>query len=94
MNGTANTPPANVTFGRLYGGNEPAFYRQSGLPVWMFRKRHAVRFYDASGRQVGPEQRNVCPAVCYAMAHGWTDSLELVALRRRFHIVNRERLAA
>ena len=37
----------------------------------MHRKGQRVRFYDASGKQVGPEQTNVSPAVLYANVHGW-----------------------
>jgi hypothetical protein len=37
----------------------------------MHRKRQAVRFYDAKGEQVGPEQTNVAPAVASAIDAGW-----------------------
>jgi hypothetical protein len=37
----------------------------------MYRKGQRVRFYDERGRQVGPEQSNVAPAVAYAQSQGW-----------------------
>ncbi len=39
--------------------------------ITMWRKGQRVRFYTPNGRQVGPEQANVAPAVAYAMAKGW-----------------------
>lgn len=45
-----------------------------GRRVDMLRKGCKVRFFDlATGEQVGPEQANVVPAVCYAAYHGWRD---------------------
>lgn len=56
-------------FGKPYG-NRPHI-TEHGTPVWMWRKRQAVRFYDRYGVQHGPEQTNVAPAVYYAYAMGW-----------------------
>ena len=49
---------------------EPAYLTPDGL-VWMRRKGQRVRFYNAYGAQVGPEQDNVAPAVAYAHTQGW-----------------------
>jgi hypothetical protein len=49
----------------------PSYVIPDGREVWMRRKRQAVRFYDAAGVQVGPEQTNVAPAVCYAITENW-----------------------
>ena len=62
----------NPGFGTPYGFSV-AYVTAKGVPVYMWRKRQAVRFYDAAGKQHGPEQRNVGPAITYAMAQGWTD---------------------
>lgn len=40
-------------------------------PVWMRRRGSRVRYYNADGIQVGPEQDNVAPAVGYAHSQGW-----------------------
>lgn len=65
----ASPPPTNVAWGELYGHSP--YQTNDGRLVWMFRKTQAVRFYDEDGVQVGPEQRNVAPAICYAIAHRW-----------------------
>ncbi len=57
----------------------PGWQRYSGRPwttprgrvVWIYRKGQRVRFFDAAGRQVGPEQSNVAPGVSYAHYKGW-----------------------
>lgn len=59
------TPP----WGKPYGHRPWMTLRRRR--VWMYRKRQAVRFYDSRGRQVGPEQTNVAPAVAYAMSKRW-----------------------
>lgn len=74
--------PTDPNFGSVYGGADPSYITDKGVPVWMWRKRQAVRFYDADGRQHGPEQRNVAPAVAYAIHYGW----------RRYDDVRRSRL--
>lgn len=61
------TPPREVAFGTVYG--RP--YRAGARILWMFRHRQRVRFFTAGGKQVGPEQHNVAPAVAYALAKGW-----------------------
>jgi hypothetical protein len=57
---------------------DPGFGKPYGLPclagdveVWMWRKGQRVRWYDAEGNQVGPEQSNVAPAMAYALSRGW-----------------------
>ncbi len=87
----ANLAPANVwsskpvpssptefkaPWGEVYGGNEP-FETDTGLLVWMCRKRQKVRFYTLDGRQIGPEQANVAPAIAYACAHHWDIGLRI-----------------
>jgi hypothetical protein len=57
-------------FGKLYGGSEP-FVTMDGTDVFLYRKGQTVRFFDAAGNQVGPEQSNVAPAVAYANSQGW-----------------------
>lgn len=59
--------PPDPGFGEVYGHAYPT---PEG-PVWMFRKGQRVRFFNAAGEQVGPEQSNVAPAVVYAMSEGW-----------------------
>lgn len=61
----------NPRFGELYGGTDPAYVTPAGVAVWMWRKGQRVRFYDAAGTQVGPEHRNVVPAIVWAGAHAW-----------------------
>lgn len=60
-------PPTNVTFGARYG--RP--WKTGSRVLWMFRRGQRVRWFTAGGVQVGPEQRNVVPAVCYANSQGW-----------------------
>jgi len=60
-------PPTNVAFGSCYG--RP--YRAGGRIVWLFRKGQRVRFFNNRGEQVGAEQRNVAPAVAFAISQGW-----------------------
>ncbi len=57
--------PVNPQFGSIYGdpSGGPQYITDSGVAVWMWRK----------GVQVGPEHRNVAPAVCAAAAAGWTN---------------------
>jgi hypothetical protein len=53
-------------------GEEPIQRGKRKPPVYMRRGRYnRVRFYTAKGRQVGPEQNNVVPALAYALAQGW-----------------------
>lgn len=58
-----------VAWGKPYG-RDP-FYTSQGHWAWMFRKGQRVRFFNAQGRQVGPEQRNVAPAIVYTIRKGW-----------------------
>lgn len=60
-------------FGTIYGDPSTPSYITPEGPVWMWRKGQKVRFFTADGVQVGPEQRNVGPAVCAAIAAGWFD---------------------
>lgn len=63
-----------MTFGRIYGDpTEPSFITDAGVPVWMWRKGQKVRFFTVEGVQVGPEHRNVYPAILSAFGAGWTD---------------------
>jgi len=64
-------------WGVPYGGDGPHWRTDKGILVTMFRKGQAVRFYDQRGNQVGPEQRNVTPAVAYALQHRWEDFDEI-----------------
>jgi len=59
-----------ATWGTPYV-SQPAYSTPGGL-VWMRRNGHRrVRFYNANGEQVGPEQENVAPAAAYAHSQGW-----------------------
>lgn len=60
--------------GEIFGDPEhPSFVTREGIRVWMWRKTQKVRFFTAAGTQVGPEHRNVGPAICAAYAAGWSD---------------------
>lgn len=61
----------NPGFGEPYGGRP--YQTPDGDVVYMWRKGQRVRFYAADARQVGPEHRNVVPAVAWAHAHDWFD---------------------
>lgn len=51
-----------------------------GRYVRLYRGAHnRCRFYDQGGRQVGPEQDNVVPAVAYASWKGWVSARALAA---------------
>lgn len=57
---------------RVYGDIGQPHYTRKGCPVVMFRKRQRVRWVSLrTGCQVGPEQSNVVPAICFAMHYGW-----------------------
>jgi len=60
-------------WGEVYGGSAQ-FHDSRGRVVWMCRRGQKVRFYRSSGRQVGPEQSNVAPAIAWALKQGWRDS--------------------
>lgn len=61
-------------WGCRYGsGNLHDMETDEGVPVFMFRKGQRVRFFDADATQVGPEHRNVAPALTWAHYHGWHD---------------------
>lgn len=51
------------------------------------RKGQRCRFYTPDGRQVGPEQANLAPAVAYALSQGWqgTMSVDWLFHLRRYH---------
>lgn len=70
---------ANPSWGEGYGY---PFVTPRGRRLQMFRKGQKVRFYDERGRQVGPEQSNVGPAVAYAMEQGWRDEGAKAQARR------------
>ena len=67
--------PLRITFGAIYGDPTagPQYITDGGVTVWMWRKGQRVRFLTAEGDQVGPEHRNVFPAICAASAAGWID---------------------
>jgi hypothetical protein len=71
---TKTSQPINPGFGEMYGGPRPNYVTPpNGIAVWMWRQGQHVRFYDEHGNQVGPEHRNVVPAVVWAAAHQWID---------------------
>lgn len=59
-------------FGQPYGEG-PHYVTPDGVTVTMWRKGQRVRYFDTDGNQVGPEHRNVVPAVIWAAAHAWID---------------------
>ena len=59
-----------MTWGEPYGRG-PHFILPDGTFVTMHRKVQKVRFFDKIGRQVGPEQSNVAPAMAAAYRAGW-----------------------
>lgn len=66
--------PKNPGFGRMYGGPAPTYVTDPNrVEVWMWRKGQRVRFYDVDGNQIGPEHRNVAPAIVWAANEGWID---------------------
>jgi hypothetical protein len=74
MTARAKTPKVDKPFGQFYAcsSEQPSHMTPDG-PLWMRRKGQRVRFFDETGEQVGPEQRNVAPALCYAAWQGWID---------------------
>jgi hypothetical protein len=67
----------DVKWGKPYG---LPYRRPDGSIVWMYRgKQNRVRFYDKDGKQVGPEQKNVAPAVAAAITQGWVQLDQLLA---------------
>ena len=58
-------------FGAPYGS---PMVRPDGSLVYMRRHRQRVRWFAMFGWQVGPEQRNVAPALAYALSLGWKDA--------------------
>ena len=63
-----------VKWGEPYGCDlETPSYSTPDGPVWMFRRGQRCRYFGADGEQVGPEQANVAPAICYAAYEGWID---------------------
>lgn len=62
--------PEPTEWGTPYPQSGPSYMSPEG-PIWMRRKGQRVRLFSASGEQVGPEQRNVAPAVAFAISRGW-----------------------
>jgi hypothetical protein len=60
-------------FGEMYGPGPHYVTQPDHTPVWMYRKGQRVRFFDKQGIQVGPEHRNVVPAIIWAAANSWID---------------------
>jgi len=56
------------------GENWGRYVTDRGIKVTMLRRRQRVRFYTDKGRQIGPEQANVVPAIAYTMAHKWEEA--------------------
>jgi len=53
-------------------GAEALIHRAKRKPeITLHRKGQKCRFYDASGEQIGPEQKNVAPALAWAMSEGY-----------------------
>lgn len=49
--------------------------REDGSYVELWRRGQQCRFYDGDGQQVGPEHRNVVPAIVWAYHETeWVDS--------------------
>lgn len=67
-------------WGKPWGGDGPHWVTDRGVLVTMFRNGQKVRFYDQEGNQVGPEQRNVAPAVAFALHYRWTDFHDIVKM--------------
>lgn len=65
-----STKQVDPCWGKPYGGAQN-IRTDEGVLVTMYRNRCRVRFYDANGQQVGPEQSNVAPAIAAAMQAGW-----------------------
>jgi hypothetical protein len=59
-------------WGKPYGSSP--FILADGRRVTMYRRGVTVRYYDETGVQVGPEHRNVVPALIWAWAQDdWYD---------------------
>ncbi|MGH4009599.1 MAG: hypothetical protein ACRDTH_15850, partial [Pseudonocardiaceae bacterium] len=71
----------------------PAYQTPDG-PVWLFRKGTRARFYDRTGRQVGPEQANVGPAVAYAHSQGWVTEWGKAPAKAKLPKVTPEQVSA
>lgn len=68
-------------FGTPYGGTPHT--RPGYDPIYLYRgKRNVCRWYRADGVQIGPEQRNVAPAVAWALANGYSDDHSALAMAR------------
>lgn len=84
---TADTDRVDPRWGELWG--ELCYDTAEHGRVWAHRKGCKVRFFDAAGVQVGPEQPNVFPAIVYAHHQGWSDPtlsrVENNRLRREVH---------
>lgn len=70
-------------WGSCYGG--ATYLTDEGVQVWMHRKSSKVRFFDAQGEQVGPEQPNVFPAIVFAHYSNWQDLDLSKAENNRLH---------
>lgn len=68
--GTVYLPTPAAQWGRSWG----LWCTPDRRLVEMQRKGQRVRFFDTeTGEQVGPEHRNVVPAMCAAAFAGWLD---------------------
>lgn len=60
--------PAPKPWGEVWGA--PFVRRSDGATVLMRRKAQRVQFFTQAGEPVGPEHRNVVPALIWAWASG------------------------
>lgn len=60
-----------TAWGKPWG--ELPYLTDQGVEVYLFRKGQRCRWFTAAGEQVGPEHRNVVPALIWAYANGWHD---------------------
>jgi len=76
----AEKKPAPGGWGKPYGSDP---YLTPHGAVLMFRKGQRVRFFTPEGAQIGPEQRNVAPAVVFALSQGWRSANPKLELLRK-----------
>lgn len=62
---------AKVAWGSPYGLTP--YVNARGRKIYLYRKGQKCRWYDRHARQVGPEQRNVAPALSWAAVNGFFD---------------------
>jgi hypothetical protein len=70
-----STPMIDPRWGQPYG--DTTYMTTEGVTVWLYRKGQRCRFFDAAAEQVGPEHRNVVPAIVWAAYEGWINPTAL-----------------